>query len=143
MSLQTRYDSDNVFAKIIRGEIPAVKILEDDEVLVLMDAFPQTKGHALVISRTAHAVNLLDVPPAALTRMILAAKEVADAIVRALKPDGFRIVQYNGAPAGQSVFHLHFHIIPVWEGEAVGSHAHKMADPADLEDTAKAIREQL
>lgn len=143
MSLSEPYDQDNIFAKIIRGEIPSVKVHEDDEVMAFMDAFPQSKGHTLVISKTAQAVNLLDVPADVLSGIMARVQQVAGAVVRALNPDGFRIVQYNGAPAGQSVFHLHFHIIPVWEGVALGQHGDGMADPIVLETLAEQIRREL
>jgi histidine triad (HIT) family protein len=143
MSLDTAYDPDNIFAKIIRGEIPAAKLHEDNHVLAFMDAFPQSEGHALVISKTAQATNLLDVPEDTLCRIAGATQRIARAIRAALDPDGIRIMQFNGAPAGQSVYHLHFHVIPVWEGRPLGSHGSGQADPSELERLAGKIREQL
>lgn len=143
MSLKTTYDPENIFAKIINGDIPSAKVYEDDDTLAFMDAFPQSKGHTLVISKTTQAVNLLDMPADALATLMQKTQIVAQAVVKALNPDGFRIVQFNGAAAGQSVYHLHFHIIPAWEGQALGAHGGGQADMADLQALAEAIRGQL
>ena len=143
MSLKGAYEQDNIFARIIRGEIPAAKIYEDDDVLAFMDAFPQTKGHCLVISKTSRARNLLEIEPEALTKVMLAVQRVAKAVVSALNPDGVVITQFNGAPAGQSVFHLHFHIIPRWEGQAPGAHGGGMADAEELRALAERISARL
>jgi histidine triad (HIT) family protein len=138
----TAYDPANIFGKIIRGEIPAHKVYEDADVLVMMDIFPQSKGHVLVIPK-AESRNLLDADPAALARAIPQVQRVARAVNTALKPDGLRLVQYNEAPAGQSVFHLHFHIIPVYEGTELGRHGQGRADDVELAQQAKAIAEAL
>src|SRR5690349_21093010 len=111
MSLDGTYDDQNIFAKIIRGEIPSVKIFEDDEVMAFMDAFPQAKGHCLVISKTSKARNLLDAEPKTLGRVIGATQKLARAVRAALNPDGITVMQFNGAPAGQTVYHLHVHVI--------------------------------
>ena len=140
MSLQGDYDRDNIFARILRGEIPAAKVFEDGHVLAFMDAFPQTRGHTLVISKTSNARNLLDVEPEVLSHLVLDVQRVAKAVRAALKPDGLVITQFNGAAAGQSVFHLHFHIVPRWEGEPPRRHGQGgMADPAELAGLAKQI----
>lgn len=138
----TAYDPANIFGKVIRGEIPAHKVYEDADVLVMMDIFPQSKGHVLVIPK-AESRNLLDADPAALARAIPQVQRVARAVMAAMKPDGVRLVQYNEAPAGQSVFHLHFHIIPVYEGTELGRHGQGRADDAELAREAKAIAEAL
>lgn len=143
MSLDGAYEDDNVFAKIIRGEIPAVKLYEDDEVLAFMDAFPQARGHALVISKTSKARNLLEAEPKTLGRVIGATQKVARAIRAALNPDGIVVTQFNGAPAGQSVYHLHFHIIPRWDGVALGQHGGGMADVEELKALAGQITAKL
>jgi histidine triad (HIT) family protein len=144
MSLDDVYDRQNIFAKIIRGEIPCAKVFEDGEVLAFMDAFPQTRGHTLVISKTAEASNLLDVDPPSLTSVILGVQRVARAIRSALKPDGLVITQFNGAAAGQTVFHLHFHIIPRWKDVGMDIHGKSdMADIADLQNIAKLITESI
>jgi histidine triad (HIT) family protein len=144
MSLDGAYDPQNVFAKIIRGEMPCVKVLEDDEVLALMDIFPESRGHVLVISKTSQARNLLDVEPEALQAIILATRRVARAVRKALDPEGVTIIQYNGAPAGQTVFHLHFHVIPKHAGQSLGRHASgAMADMNELNATAALITAAL
>jgi len=144
MSLDGTYDEQNVFAKIVRGEIPSVKIFEDDEVLAFMDAFPQAKGHCLVISKTSKARNLLDAEPKTLGRVIGATQKLARAVRAALNPDGISVMQFNGAPAGQTVYHLHFHVIPRWEGEALGRHGGgQMADMDELKALAEKIASAL
>lgn len=143
MSLYGAYDDGNVFAKILAGEIPAAVIYEDGDVLALMDGFPQTMGHALVIPKGVKARNLLDVDPETLVKLAAATQRVARAIVAALDPDGVVIKQFNGEAAGQSVFHLHFHIVPVWEDQPVGAHASTMADPAELKMLADKIAAKL
>lgn len=143
MSLTGVYDNDNIFAKIIRGEIPAARIYEDADVLAFMDAFPQAKGHVLVISKTSKARNLLDVEPEVLSQLAAATQRIVQAVATALNPDGVIVTQFNGAPAGQTIFHLHFHIIPRWEGVALGRHGGGMADPAELKSLAAQIAEQL
>ncbi|WP_297508733.1 HIT family protein [uncultured Caulobacter sp.] len=144
MSLDGRYDSHNIFAKIIRGEIPSVKLFEDDRVLAFMDVFPQSRGHALVISKVSQARNLLEVEPEVLSELAAATQKVARAVVTALKPDGVVVTQFNGAPAGQTIFHLHFHVIPRYEGEALGRHGEGgMADVEALKALASQISEAL
>lgn len=143
MSLDGAYDDNNVFAKIIRGEIPSVKVFEDDEVLVFMDAFPQAKGHTLVISKTSRARNLLDAETKTLGRVIGAVQKTARAVRAALNPDGIVVTQFNGAPAGQTVYHLHFHIIPRWDGVALARHGGGMADMGELKELAQQIAAKL
>lgn len=143
MSLEGTYDNGNIFARILRGEIPSVKIYEDDEVLSFMDAFPQAKGHCLVISKTSKARNLLDAEPKTLGRLIGATQKTARAVRAALNPDGIVVTQFNGAPAGQTVYHLHFHIIPRWEGVPVGRHGGGMADMDELKALAEQIAAKL
>jgi histidine triad (HIT) family protein len=140
MSLDGAYEPDNIFAKILRGEIPSVRIYEDDQVLAFLDAFPQAKGHALVVHKTSKARNILDVEPQALNDLIQAVQKVARGVRSALNPDGLVVTQFNGAPAGQTIFHLHFHIIPRFEGEALGRHGSGgMADMGEL----KALGEKI
>jgi len=144
MSLETQYDSDNIFAKITRGEMPSVKILETDKILAFMDVFPQSKGHCLVIHKNSQAVNFLDVDQEALSDLMTATQKVARAVNDSLKPDGIRILQFSGARAGQTVFHLHFHVLPVYEGVVVAAHASgKPADAESLEPIAAQIRSAL
>ncbi|HEV2517256.1 MAG TPA: HIT family protein [Devosia sp.] len=138
----TAYDPSNIFNKIIKGEIPSHKVYEDADVLVMMDIFPQSKGHVLIIPKAASR-NLLDADPAVLARTFPQVQRIARAAQKALNPDGIRVVQFNEAPAGQSVFHLHFHVIPVYEGEELGRHGQGKADDAELAAQAKAIAAAL
>ena len=140
MTLSATYDDDNIFAKIIRGDMPKVAVYEDEHTLAFMDVFPQTEGHVLVISKMAKSVNLLDMPQDALARLMATTQKVAAAVVTALRPDGFRVVQFNGAPAGQTVFHTHMHILPMWEGRSLGRHGADMAPTEHLEALAERIR---
>jgi histidine triad (HIT) family protein len=133
------YEPDNIFARIIRGEIPSHKVYEDADVLVMMDIFPQSRGHTLVIPKAASR-NLLDADPAVLAKGIAAVQRVAKAVRAALEPDGIRIAQFNEAPAGQSVFHLHFHVMPIYENTPLRSHGSGgRADDAELAELAEAI----
>lgn len=143
MSLDGAYDDDNIFAKIVRGEIPSVKVWEDEQVLAFMDAFPQAKGHVLVISKTSKARNLLDAEAKTIGRLIGAVQKTARAVKAALNPDGLVVTQFNGAPAGQTVFHLHFHIIPRWDGAPLGRHGEGMADAEELKALASQIAAKL
>jgi histidine triad (HIT) family protein len=140
MSLDGTYDDGNIFAKILRGEMPSARVFEDEHVYAFMDVFPQARGHTLVIPKHSQARNLLEEDPQVLAPLILGVQRVARAVRAALKPDGLVITQFNGQPAGQTVFHLHFHIIPRWDGVALGRHAGGgMADPAELKDLAAQI----
>jgi histidine triad (HIT) family protein len=144
MSLEGVYDDSNIFMRILRGEVPAARIVEDAETLAFMDAFPQSRGHALVIHKHAQARNLLDIEPAALAAVMETVRRVARASRSALRPDGLVITQFNGTAAGQTVFHLHVHIIPRWEGVPMGRHgAGGMADPAELRTLAEEIAAHL
>ena len=140
MSLDGTYDEDNIFARILRGEAPAARVFEDEHVLAFMDVFPQSKGHVLVIPKHSRARNLLDEEPQILADLMLGVQRVARAVAAALKPDGVVITQFNGAAAGQTVYHLHVHIIPRWESVPLGRHAGgAMADPAELKALADKI----
>lgn len=140
MSLDGTYDDGNIFAKILRGEMPAARVFEDEHVFAFMDVFPQSKGHTLVIPKHSTARNLLEEEPERLAHLIQGVQRVAKAVRAALNPDGLVITQFNGAPAGQTVFHLHIHIIPRWDGVALGRHgAGGMADMGEL----KALADQI
>ena len=144
MSLKQSYDSDNIFAKIIRGEMPCVKLMDTENILAFMDVFPQSKGHCLVIHKKSQAVNFIDVEPAALNDVMAATQTLARAVDKALNPAGIRIMQFSGSRAGQTVFHLHFHVLPVYEGVVVAAHASgKPANTEDLEPVADKIRAAL
>ncbi|PZQ63631.1 MAG: HIT family protein [Phenylobacterium zucineum] len=143
MSLDGTYDAGNIFAKILRGEAPAVRVYEDDHVLAFMDVFPQARGHTLVIPKHSTARNFLEEAPEIVGPLMLGVQRVAKAVRAALKPDGIMVSQFNGAPAGQTVYHLHFHIIPRWEAEPLGRHAEGMADMDELKDLAARISSQI
>lgn len=139
MSLHGAYDPGNVFARILRGEIPKATIFEDDATLAFMDAFPQSRGHCLVIPKEGFARNLLDATPEILGPLLITVQRVARAVRAALHPDGLVITQFNGEAAGQTVYHLHVHIIPRWSGVTLARHAGDMADPEDLRALAAQI----
>ena len=144
MSLDTKYEDNNIFAKIINGDLPCVKIYEDENILSFMDIFPQTEGHCLVIHKKAASVNILDMPTDALAEVILIVQKIARAATAALSPDGVRIVQFNGASAGQTVFHTHFHVIPINDGMPESNHASGSPHPTEeLEAVAAKIRAAL
>ena len=138
----TAYDENNIFAKILRGEIPAARIFDNEHCLAIMDAFPQSKGHCLIVPR-APSRNILDADPAQLALVIPYVQQLAKAARSALMADGIRIVQFNEPTAGQSVFHLHWHIIPVYEGQELKPHATGMADATELEELASKIAAKL
>lgn len=131
-----------VFCKIVRGELPAVKVHEDEHTLTFMDIQPASPGHALVIPKI-HAPNLLEIAESELFVVAATAQRIARAVQKALAPDGIRIVQTNGAAAGQSVFHYHVHIIPMQAGQRVGAHGRERANPDALKALAAQIRAAL
>jgi len=144
MTLHAPYDPENIFAKILRGEMPSVNVFEDDIALAFMDVFPQVQGHTLVIPKDVQARNLLDMPSDRIGGFMERVQTVARAVETAFRPDGVVVTQFNGAPAGQTIFHLHFHILPRWTGEKVGQHASGgMADLGELEGLAQKIRAEL
>jgi histidine triad (HIT) family protein len=144
MSLDGTYEDGNIFAKILRGEMPCAKVFEDGEVFAFMDVFPQSRGHTLVIPKHSKARNLLEVEPQVLAPLILGVQRVTRAVRSALNPDGIVVTQFNGAASGQTIYHLHFHIIPRWEGVAMGRHASGgMADPVELNALAGQIAAQI
>ena len=140
MSLDGNYDPDNIFAKIVRGEAPAAKVYEDHDTLAFMDVFPQGPGHVLVIHKRATARNLLDVDPQDLHVVMTTVQRVGRAMIAALKPEGLLVTQFNGSAAGQTIFHLHVHLIPRWRRIPLGRHAAgQMADIGELAKQAHAI----
>ena len=144
MTLNAPYDPDNIFARILRGEIPSVKVWEDDHVLAFMDVFPQSEGHVLVVSKTSTARTLLDIEPDVLARLAAATQRTARAVVKALAPEGFQIMQFNGEAGGQTVFHLHFHIVPRWADRPMKGHGHApIAEPETLRALADRIAAEL
>lgn len=136
------YDNTNIFARILRGELPCEKVYEDDGALAMMDIAPMSKGHVLVIPKQASR-NLLDADPASLASALAVAQKIAKAVMKAFQADGVRLAQFNEAPAGQTVFHLHFHVIPCYEGVALRGHGGPMEEKAVLAAQAAAIRSAL
>ncbi len=144
MSLHGSYDDNNLFAKILRGEVPSVKVFEDDDVLAFMDIFPQARGHLLVVPKKAKARNFLELPPEQVGPLLNQVQRLAVATEKALKPDGVAVVSFCGAPAGQTIFHLHWHVIPRYEGQRLAGHSHgERADIGELETIAKQIAAAL
>lgn len=136
------YDPSNIFGKILRGEIPAHKVYEDDVALVMMDLFPQSRGHTLIVPK-APSRNLLDADPSTLAAVMPVVQKVANAVKAATGADGIRVAQFNETPAGQTVFHLHFHVIPAYEGVPLGAHGGGKADDGELAALAKDIAAAL
>ena len=136
------YDESNVFAKVLRGEIPCHKLYEDEDTLAFLDIMPRSEGHALVITKEK-APDLFDVSPQALAKLMAVVRKLAPQIRDAVGADGVLIQQFNGAAAGQTVYHLHVHIVPRKEGEPLKPHAGTMEDQAKLADTAEKIRKAL
>jgi len=136
------YDDNNVFAKILRGELPCHKVYETDRVLAFMDVMPRGDGHVLVIPKTK-ARNLLDVDPDDLADLIKAVQIVGKAAKTAMSADGLTIQQFNESAGGQVVFHIHFHVLPRFEGVALKPHTGQMEKPEVLADFAAKIRAAL
>lgn len=136
------YDSSNIFAKILRGEIPCHKVYEDDHAIAFMDIMPQAEGHTLVVPK-APSRNLLDADAAVLSAVMPIVQKVARAVKKTFGSDGVLITQFNEPAAGQTVFHLHFHIVPRKEGTAVRPHTGQTADHAVLAKHAEMLRQAL
>ena len=136
------YDTNNIFAKILRGEIPSHKIYEDEHTLAFMDVMPMVEGHCMVVPKNPSR-GLLDTDPMVLSHVMATVQKVAAAAVKATAADGFQIRQYNETAGGQTVFHLHFHILPIKKGVSIKSHTGKMADHGELAAMAKAISTAL
>lgn len=136
------YDPSNIFAKILRGEIPSHRVYEDDAVVAFMDVMPQAPGHILAVPK-APSRNLLDADPAVLGPTMQAIQKLARAVMKAFDADGATVSQFNERAAGQTVFHLHFHIIPRHEGVALRRHAEGMEKPEVLAANADKIKAAL
>ena len=136
------YDNSNILAKILRGEIPCHKVYEDEAVIAFMDIMPQADGHTLVVPKAASR-NLLDADPATLPALFSAVQTIAIAAKQAFEADGVVVTQFNEAPAGQSIFHLHVHVIPRKEGAGLRPHAGGMADAEVLAAHAAKLRAAL
>ena len=136
------YDDNNIFAKILKGEIPSYRVYEDEHTVAFMDVMPQSPGHTLVVPKAPYR-NIFDADPAALQQAITVVQKIAVAVREAFDADGVYIAQFNEPPAGQTVFHLHFHVIPRIEGVALKPHSGKMEDGAVLAENARKIIEAL
>ena len=133
------YDDGSIFARILRGEIPCHKVFEDDLTFAFMDISPISRGHTLVLPK-ARARNILDVTPDVLAATIVTVGRVARAAKAAFEAEGVAIMQFNESPAGQSVFHLHFHVVPRWAGVALEPHGGPMEKPEILGEHAERMR---
>jgi histidine triad (HIT) family protein len=136
------YDPDNIFAKILRGEIPAVRVHEDGHTLAIMDVMPQADGHTLVLPK-APAENIFDLDPEMAAAVMRSGQRIARAVKQAFRADGITLMQFNGPVAGQTVFHFHLHVLPRYADQPLRSHGRNMADPALLEEHARRIRAAL
>ncbi|HEX4041680.1 MAG TPA: HIT family protein [Xanthobacteraceae bacterium] len=129
------YDPSNIFAKILRGEVPAYKVFEDDRTFAFLDIMPQASGHTLVIPKSP-ARNIFDIAPGELAYLIEVTQKIAKTAMSVFAADGINIFQFNEPAAGQSVFHLHFHVIPRKAGVPLKPPATVKEDPAVLADQA-------
>lgn len=140
--MSTAYDPDNIFAKILRGDLPAEKLYEDDATFAFMDIMPRGDGHCLVIPK-APSRNILDVEADSLAAVAATTQKLARAVVKAFDADGVTVQQFNEPAGGQVVFHLHVHIIPRFDGVSLKPHTGGMSDPAVLAAHAEKIRAAL
>jgi histidine triad (HIT) family protein len=136
------YDPNNIFAKILRGEVPSHKVWEDDATIAILDVMPQSDGHTLVIPK-APAENLFELDTPMLEAVTRTGQRMALAVRRAFQPDGVTLMQFNGAEAGQTVFHFHLHVVPRYAGQPLRSHGRGFADPAMLATQAAQLRTAL
>jgi histidine triad (HIT) family protein len=136
------YDDKNIFARILKGELPSHRVYEDAEVVAFMDVMPQGKGHTLVVPR-APSRNLLDADPAVLGTSMAIVQKIARAVKEAFAADGVTIMQFNEPASGQTVFHLHFHVIPRFEGVPLQRHTGEMEKPEVLAANAEKVRKAL
>ncbi|PLP58769.1 HIT family protein [Mesorhizobium loti] len=136
------YDDTNIFARLLRGEIPSHRVYEDDAVIAFMDVMPQGKGHTLVVPR-APSRNLLDADPATLAPLFTVTQKVAQAVKKAFAADGVTILQFNEPASGQTVYHLHVHVIPRFDGISLKPHSGEMEKPDVLAADAEKIKAAL
>jgi histidine triad (HIT) family protein len=136
------YDDTNIFARILRGEIPAHKVYEDEHCIAIMDVMPQGPGHTLVIPK-AKSRNLFDIGAHDLQELALAVQKVANAVKKAFDAPGVLVMQFNEPASGQTVFHTHVHVIPRFDGVPLKPHSGKMEDPQVLADNAFKIKAAL
>ena len=136
------YDTGNIFAKILRGEIPCHKVYEDDDAIVFMDVMPQAPGHALVVPKAASR-NMLDADPTTLAALAPLVQKIARAATAAFEADGVTVLQFNEPAGGQTVFHLHIHVIPRRDDTPLRPHSGKMEDPEVLAANAEKLRQAI
>ncbi|RTL91368.1 MAG: HIT family protein [Hyphomicrobiales bacterium] len=136
------YDPGNIFAKILRGEIPSHRVYEDDAVVAFMDVMPQGTGHTLVVPK-APSRNMLDADPATLGPLFAVVQKVAVAVKKAFNADGVTLMQFNEPASGQTVYHLHVHVIPRFEDVPLKPHSGQMEKPEALAENAGKIRAAL
>jgi histidine triad (HIT) family protein len=136
------YDPDNIFAKILRGQVPACRVYEDEHTLAFMDVMPQADGHTLVLPKSP-AENIFDLDPGMAAAVMRTGQKIAKAVKQAFNADGITLMQFNGPVAGQTVFHFHLHVVPRYAEEPLRTHGRKMADPKLLEEHARRIRAAL
>lgn len=136
------YDPNNIFARILKGELPSHKVYESERALAFMDIMPRGDGHVLVIPKVA-ARNILDVAPDDLSELMKAVQVVARGVKEAFNADGLTIQQFNESAGGQVVFHLHFHVIPRFEGIPLKPHTGQMEDQGRLAELAEKIRKAI
>lgn len=142
MTQSAAYDDDNIFAKILRGELPCHKVYEDAETFAFMDIMPRGNGHCLIIPKTA-ARNILDANTDVLADVVATTQRLSKAVIKAFDADGVTINQFNEPAGGQIVFHLHFHVIPRFEGIKLRPHTGDMEDNKVLKANAEKIRQAL
>lgn len=136
------YDRNNIFAKILRGEIPCASVYEDEHTLAFMDVMPQSDGHTLIVPKV-EAENIFELPADKLHALINTTQRIAIAAQKAFNADGITVMQFNGEAAGQTVFHIHFHVVPRYAGKAMQSHGRSMADKELLAKQAEQLRRSL
>ncbi|MBZ9744976.1 HIT family protein [Mesorhizobium sp. CO1-1-7] len=139
---ETAYDTDNIFAKILRGEIPSHRVYEDDAVVAFMDVMPQGPGHTLVVPK-APSRNLLDADPLTFGPLFTVVQKVARAVKKAFDADGVTIIQFNEPASGQTVYHLHVHVIPRFDGIPLKPHSGEIEKPEVLAENARRIKAAL
>ncbi|NOT73191.1 MAG: HIT family protein [Hyphomicrobium sp.] len=136
------YDSSNIFAKILRGEIPCHKVYEDADAIAFMDVMPQSPGHTLILPK-APSRNVLDADPAVLAKILPLVQKIAIAAKTAFDADGISVMQFNEPAGGQTVFHLHYHVVPRYDGQPLKSHTGIMEDGAVLSANADKMKKAL
>lgn len=136
------YDDQNIFAKILRGEIPSHKVYEDDKTVVIMDIMPRGDGHVLVIPK-APSRNILDIAQEDLASVMTVVQKMARAVIKAFNADGTTVLQFSEPAGGQVVFHTHVHVIPRFDGVPLRPHTGEMAPNEVLAENAGKIRAAL